>query len=129
MPTTTQLGNGVVIHPVPKFTTHVVVDGTWKPKDATTVLRTDSGGEVYNYAGYLRGDQATADLVIKAGEAPVVLRKLSVLEESSPSTVKWVVLEVANGGYDGSPTKQSVTLECMEGFDPSVVEEEGEEET
>ena len=115
-----QLGNEVVVLGAPKFTSYVVVDGTWKEKDTTEMQRTDDGaGSVYNYSFWRAGSEASADVVIKAGADPLDVG--DVLSELTPGTRAFVVTAASKSDFGGKPLKQSLTLAYHTGFTPTVV--------
>lgn len=117
---TKQVGSGLLTKGAPKFTDYVVVDGTWKEKANDAMLRTDDGdGAVYNYSGWRAGVDASCEVVVKAGEAP--LAKLDVLAEASPGTRSFVVIDVETSSFGGSPLKQTLQLAYHAGFSATPV--------
>lgn len=107
-----QKGNELVAKPAPSFTNFVVVDGTWKEKDALVVVETlDGNSETHNYTGSNPGVDATCDVVIKKTDpATAPLKKMDVITTTETVPRKFLVLDVENSDFGGRPLKQTLTL-------------------
>lgn len=107
MATPSQQGTALKTQSSPTFSSYVVVDGSWKVKDAVQHTETlDGASQTNNITFWNPGLDVTCEWVVKSASTPAA--KGDVV--SAGGTVSYLVLDVETSEYGGRPLKQSVTL-------------------